>query len=309
MILTVTLNPSLDRTIELNNFIEGDTNRINTERTDAGGKGINVSKVIKELKGESLAITFFGGKSGDTLLELLDSCQINYIPINIQGETRTNIKLVDSIKHKVTDINAPGPNISGFELQQLISTLKTNLSKGDIVVFSGSTPRGISSKIYMDLIETAKAIGALTVLDADSELLSNGISAKPNFIKPNIHELEKALKIKLSTISEVVSACHDLIELGIENILVSMGSQGSVFVNQSCSYLIKPLPVAVRSTVGAGDALVAGMVYAFNNNYEIESALKLATACATSAVTSFGTQAGNFSAIIGYMDQIELIKI
>jgi 1-phosphofructokinase len=309
MIITVTLNPALDKTLVIDELKEGKLNIVNDERLDAGTKGVNVSRVLKELGGDSLAILLTGGQSGRTLLSFVESYGVKYEAINIQGDTRTNIKIFDDSKKVITEINSKGPVINVDEIDMLTKCITTNIKYNDTIVFSGSAPRGVGNNIYKTLIKVSKDLGANTILDADGELLLMGIEMKPFLIKPNIHELEKAFKVKISSNKEIISLSKEIISKGVKNIYISMGGDGSIFVNEDAAYFIEPLKIKVKSTVGAGDSMLAGMIYALSNGYDIEKALKLSSACAAATVSLEGTQTGKLADINRLKDEVILHKL
>jgi len=306
MIVTVTLNPAIDKTINIDNFMEGKVNRVSGARIDIGGKGINASKVINKLGGKSIVLGFVAGKNGDTIIEYLNDNGIQHDLIKTKGETRTNIKIVDKIKGLVTDINEKGQSIRKDEVRKLKERILNNLSKEDIIVFSGSVPPGVKNNIYKELIELSKSKGAKTILDADGQLLVEGIKAKPYLIKPNIHELEKAFSRNLNDNISIVNLAKEIVNGGVENVYISMGEKGSIFVNKDTEVFIDALDVEVKNTVGAGDALVASVAFALEKGYDLKKALKLSTAAATLSVMSEGTQIGNIKDIEKLENKVKL---
>jgi 1-phosphofructokinase len=309
LIITVTLNPALDKTLVIDELKEGKLNIVNDERLDAGTKGVNVSRVLKELGGDSLALLLTGGQSGRTLLDFVRDYGVNYEAIDIKGDTRTNIKIFDDSKKVITEINSKGPIINASEINMLINSINKNLKSNDTIVFSGSAPRGVETDIYKTLIKASKDIGAKTILDADGELLLKGLEMEPYLIKPNIHELEKAFNVKISSNKEILSLSKEIISKGVKNIYISMGGDGSIFVNEDLAYFIEPMKLKVKSTVGAGDSMLAGMIYALSNGYDLEKALKLSTACAAATVSLEGTQTGKLADINRLKDEVELHKL
>ena len=186
MIITVTLNPALDKTIEIDEFKIGSVNRIVSTRVDAGGKGINVSKVIKELQQESLALGFLGGSSGNHIKSYLDDLNINNDFILVKGETRTNIKIIDRVNNKHTDINENGPSLVLEDITRIKEKIMKYCKQDSLVVLSGSVPSEVQGDIYSEIIKDIKSKGGKVILDADGELLIAGIKAGPYMVKPNI---------------------------------------------------------------------------------------------------------------------------
>lgn len=307
MIYTVTLNPAVDKTIEINDFSAGKVNRISSVRLDAGGKGINVSKVIASLGGRSTAMGILGGTTGAFIKDYLDRLGIDNDFIFVDGETRTNLKVVDRLRGTNTDINEPGPRVSGNDLDSLLQRLLDRAKEDSVVVFSGSVPDNTDKAIYARWIEAVKAKGALTVLDADRELLKNGIEAGPYLVKPNIHELGQLFDIAIDDIRQAEKYAKKLVEdFGIELAAVSLGEKGALFVDKTKSLLAHGIKVDVKSTVGAGDAMVAALVHSMDTGAGFEEAAVLAAACSAANVTTSGTQAADRSLIDELKEQVVL---
>lgn len=297
MIRTITLNPAVDKTIEIGNFEVGKVNRVSSIRLDAGGKGINVSKVIKNLGGKSIAMGILGGRAGEFIKEYLDSSQIINDFIFTEDETRTNVKIVDKLAKTNTDINEAGQNISQEVLQEVNRKIKEDTNSNDIVIFSGSIPSNVEKTIYRDWISQVKKKGAKAILDADGELLAEGIKAAPYLIKPNIHELEGMFNRSICGIKEVEEVAKNLLEYGIISVVVSLGSEGALFVHREHTIYAHGLKVEVKSTVGAGDSMVAALAYSIEQGYSFEEAVKLAVATGTANVMTAGTEASDIDTI------------
>jgi 1-phosphofructokinase len=298
MIYTVTLNPAVDKTVEICNFSVGKVNRVSSIRLDAGGKGINVSKVIESLGGRSVAMGILGGASGGFIKDYLDCRGIDNDFVFIDGETRTNLKVVDSLRGTNTDINEPGPHVSSNDLDILLQRLLDRVREDSIVVFSGSVPDNLDKTIYARWIEAVKAKGAITVLDADRELLKNGIKAGPYLVKPNIHELGQLFSTTIDEAEQAERYARKLVmDFGIELAVVSLGERGALFVDKTRSLLAHGMKVDVKSTVGAGDALVAALAYSIETKVSFEEAVRLSMACSAANVTTTGTQAADLSLI------------
>lgn len=309
MVITVTINPAMDKTLTINNFTLGDVNRVSNLRYDIGGKGINVSKVLKNFGIESICTGFLGGIWKDTFEKEFKSRGINNQFVNIQGDTRTNTKVVDLINKCYTDINEQGPVISDSELEEFISRFKNMCSFGDIVVLSGGVCPSIPVDIYATLTKIAKEKGSFVILDADGDLMVEGMKAKPNVIKPNNVEFEKILNSNFKSNEELVSAAKKLTEDGIGHILISLGSEGALYVTKESSYYAKGLKVPVKSTVGAGDSMVSAIIYSILNSYSDEDLLKFAVACGSATVSLEGTEACTLEQANEYLNRIEIIKL
>jgi 1-phosphofructokinase len=290
MIITVTLNPAVDKVMVINDFRAGSVNRASEMMLEAGGKGINVSKTISSIGGKSKALGILAGQSGSFIEKSVGSMDIDSEFVYIEGETRTNVKISDPINNIVTDINEPGPVVSKEDIDKLSQLLFNDLSKDDLIVFTGSTPQGVDKNIYKVWIETAKAFGIRCILDADGELLKNGVEAGPYLIKPNIHELERLYGVQTNSVDEVIELAKRLLTKGTEIVVVSCGEKGAVFVTSTWVAVAEGMNVSVKSTVGAGDAMVAALSYGIHQKLEPEAMIKLAVACGTATVMIYGNQ-------------------
>ncbi|MGH4140217.1 1-phosphofructokinase [Clostridium sp.] len=304
MITTITLNPAVDKTIEINNFRVGNVNRVTSIRIDAGGKGINVSKVIKNLGSESKAMGIVSGKSGQFIKEYLDEIRIVNDFVFSEGETRTNIKIVDIINHTNTDINEAGPQASLKDLNEVSDKIFNNISSEDILILSGSVPSNVDKKIYGNWITKAKEKGAKTILDADGELLKYGILAGPYLVKPNIDELEGMFNKKINGVQETVEIAKGLLEYGIIIVAVSLGGQGAIFVTKENTIYAHGLKVDVKSTVGAGDSMVAALAYSIEKGLSFEETVKLSVATGAANVMTEGTKASDIKTIVELEKQV-----
>ncbi|MGH4050736.1 MAG: 1-phosphofructokinase [Clostridium sp.] len=306
MIITVTLNPALDKTIEIDDFKIGNVNRIVSTRVDVGGKGINVSKVIKELHHESLALGFLGGNSGDLIKEYLNVSNIKNDFLSVKGETRTNIKIIDKVNSTHTDVNENGPNLEHKYSIDIKEKIMKYCDEKSLVILSGSVPGGVSSSIYGEIIKDVKSRGGKVILDADGEMLLHGIKAGPYIVKPNIDELEKAFDIEIKSEEQVIKTAKKILEYGVKYVVISLGSEGSMFISHDKVVKVKGIKVEVKSTVGAGDSMVAALSIAVENDYSFEEAIKLVCATSTANVMTEGTQTGRIEDIEKLKKQITI---
>lgn len=290
MIATVTLNPSLDETVTVEELVIDETNRWTSLRRDPGGKGINVSRVIHELGGETVAYGFIGGIDGETLKHLLRQQKVPFDFTPIREEIRTNFIITDLKTRRQTRIDAPGPYIYRDELDSLINKLINIRPQPSFLVFAGSVPPGIPDNIYQQLIEIARNNGIKTVLDSDGKWLKKGIKGKPNIIKPNLHEAEELLKTELRSETKIVQAAKTLVSQDIEVVVISRGKDGLIVATDKEILKAVPPRVEIRSTVGAGDSAVAGLVLKLSQGYEIKEACRWAAAAGTAATLTPGTE-------------------
>jgi len=309
MIITVTLNPALDKTIILETLKVGNVNRIHQIREDAGGKGINVSKMIRNLEGETLATGFLGGQTGEFIRTQLNRMGIQHDFVEVGGNTRTNFKIVDTRNQSYTDINGCGEILTKSVLEQLENKMNSYMTESELMVFSGSIPKNVEKNIYAGWITKAKQRGVKTILDADGELLREGITAGPYMIKPNIHELEMYLNKKLNGVNEVVQAARQLLDYGIGIIAVSMGEQGSIFVTGEKVIFAEALKVDVKSTVGAGDSMVGALAYAFSKHMTLEDGIRLAVAAASASISNEGTEMGSLEQVNYWKENVKIKSV
>lgn len=290
MIVTVTMNPAIDKTVELGTFVHGGLNRVENIIMDAGGKGINVSKTIKALGGDSIATGFIGGNNGIAIAKMLESDKVNTDFVVVDGETRINTKIAEA-DGDVTELNEAGPKIASEEQRKLMEQLMQYAKEGTWFVLSGSVPAGVPKTIYGDIIRKVHEKGAKVFLDADGELFSQSLAAKPDVIKPNRVELEKYIGAQHSlNEEELINIGNSLLEQGIGTVIISLGHEGALFLTRGQVLKCPPVSVEVHSTVGAGDALVAAFTYGMHEGEDFVSCAKLGIATSAGAVATEGTK-------------------
>ena len=264
MIYTVTFNPSLDYIVSVDDFKLGLTNRTSSELILPGGKGTNVSTVLKNLGFESTALGFVAGFTGNEIVKRLNDMGIKSDFISIEnGISRINLKLksIDG-----TEINGAGPDISEEKVNKLMDKLN-QLKEGDVLVLAGSIPSSMSDNIYRDIMADLKDRGVMIVVDATKDLLLNVLEYHPFLIKPNNHELGEIFDVKLTTREEVIPYGRKLQEKGARNVLVSMAGEGAVLIAEDGQVFDAPAPKGkLINGVGAGDSMVAGFVAGWIEN-------------------------------------------
>lgn len=289
MIITVTMNPAIDKTADLDKFKYQSLNRLKNVIVDAGGKGINVSKTIKAIGGESIATGFCG--QNDKLIEnMLKAQDIRTDFVKIKGDIRTNLKVVEE-GGILTELNEAGPVIQENELNELIEKLESYADENALFILAGSIPSGVDKDIYEKLIVKLKAKGAKVFLDADGELFMNALKSNPTIIKPNKFELEQYYKCEDEvTEEELIKMGEKLLDKGIELVAISLGKDGALFLTRENKVKCPGLKVNAHSTVGAGDAMVAALSYGINLKLDIKECICLAVATSAGAVTTKGTK-------------------
>lgn len=306
MIITVTLNPAVDHTLDLHHLTLGDTNRVQNSRIDPGGKGINVSRVLQELQRESMASGLAPGSLGrfveHSLLERGILCDF----VHTRGQTRTNLTVVDESLHETTLLSYRGPEIDPRHLDTLQTKLRRYISSGDWLVVAGSIPPPIEAIAYEKLIELGRVAGAKTVLDADAEALAAGLRGKPDLVKTNHHEAERLLDVELDDEASLENAAREMRRAGAGTAVVTAGRRGAVAVTEDEVWWAWPPEVEVVSSVGAGDAFLAGMLLQLSDNAEMEEALRWATAAGAAACLSPGTQLCKRDDVLRLLDQVRV---
>lgn len=273
MIYTVTLNPSLDYVVDVDDFELGRTNRAVSERLYAGGKGINVSFVLKNLGFESTALGFSAGFTGEEIKKQIQERGIteNLITV-LNGQSRINIKLRGQ---QETEINGMGPDIEKEHIQQLLKKLSV-LSTGDYLILAGNVPMKINDTIYYDILKTLDKKGIKAVVDTTGDLLLNVLKYHPFLIKPNIHELSELFSTEIKTKEEVVQYGLKLQDMGAQNVIVSMAGDGAVFICENGEIYKSEAPKGVvKNSVGAGDSMVAGFLAGFCETKDFAKAFKM----------------------------------
>ena len=284
MIYTVTLNPAIDYNVSLNETLKPGMNRTHDETVHFSGKGVNVSVVLNRLGVQSVATGFIAGFTGKAIKNSLslDGIKTNFFEVD--GFTRINLKIKGE---QETEINGSGPFVDEQSLKDLVDYLKT-ADKDDVVVLSGSLPKGLANDTYKRIISELNPLGIKTVLDSSGEALKLAISASPFLIKPNLAELSYLLGKKLTVEKEVIDGAKTLQKFGAQNILVSMGSLGAVLVLKDGTVLREEaIEGYVINTVGAGDSLLAGFL-AFMQKETPREALKKAVKIGTATAFSDG---------------------
>ncbi|MFM9368410.1 1-phosphofructokinase [Streptomyces sp. Da 82-17] len=261
MILTVTPNPSLDRTYEVPALDRGEVIRATGDRMDPGGKGVNVSRAVAAAGQRTLAVLPLGGTPGDFVAELLGEQGIEVAPVAVAGQTRSNISLAEP-DGTLTKINAAGPELSADESEALLATVRERSAGATWIACCGSLPRGLEPSWYAELVARAHAAGARIALDTSGPALLAALRERPDVVKPNAEELAEAVGRPLATVGDAVKAAEELRQLGARAVLASLGADGQLLVDDSGAYFASARVETVRSNVGAGDSSLAGFLIA-----------------------------------------------
>ena len=285
MIVTVTFNPSLDRTMAFPAVVRGEVLRADSTIEDPGGKGVNVTRFLTAHGTDSVAVLPVGGPMGHALVSALDDAGIPHRDIPIAGHTRANVAVVEP-DGTTTKLNEAGPVLTASEVDALVAAVAELATPGDWVVVAGSLPTGQSTDVVLRVAEVARAVGARFALDISGQALADGLSARPDLIKPNEEELGEILGRELSSIDEVLAGCDEARARGAAAVICSLGKDGAVLVDADGAWHGTGPRVPVLSTVGAGDSLLSGFLHAGGSGPE---ALREGIAWATAAVQTPGT--------------------
>ncbi|MFE4538796.1 1-phosphofructokinase [Streptomyces scopuliridis] len=261
MILTVTPNPSLDRTYEVPALDRGEVLRATAERMDPGGKGVNVSRAVAAAGRRTVAVLPLGGAPGALVAELLAGQGIEVAPVPVVGATRSNIALAEP-DGTLTKINAPGPELTAAESESLLSAIRTHAGAAAWIACCGSLPRGLAPEWYAELVARAHRAGARIALDTSGPSLLAALRERPDVVKPNAEELAEAVGRPLATVGDAVKAAEELRTYGAGSVLASLGADGQLLVSGAGTYFGSAAVAVVRSNVGAGDASLAGFLAA-----------------------------------------------
>ncbi|KAF2408146.1 1-phosphofructokinase [Pseudomonas antarctica] len=286
-ILTLTLNPALDLTVRLARLEPGEVNRSETLLTHAAGKGVNVAQVLADLGHEVTVGGFLGEDNPQAFEALIARRGFADAFIRVPGETRSNIKIAEQ-DGRVTDINAPGPQVSEQAQAALLNQLTLIAPGHDAVVVAGSLPGGVTAQWFKGLLEHLKSLGLKVALDTSGEALRAGLQAGPWLIKPNTEELAEALDCPTDSIAQQALAAERLHAQGVEHVVISHGADGVNWFSPGTALHATPPKVSVASTVGAGDSLLAGMLHGLLSADLPQTTLRRATAIAAMAVTQIG---------------------
>lgn len=302
----MTPNPSLDKVLWVDDFQTGRVNRVVEMRVNPGGKGINVSRFLSRLGRPTRATGFMGRGTGPFLVEQLTRESIETDFVEVPGDVRVNLKIIDRVTGCETEVNEPGPAVSEAEVSRLEEKVRLSCEDSSVIVFAGSLPPGCPTDLYSRLIMLANEQGVRTVLDTSSDALREGLKARPFLVKPNLQELEALFSTRFERDSEIVDAAREIVRSGVEVVVVSMGADGAIAVARGSSagdsaavrsasgssatqvraWRAFAPEVQVANTVGAGDSMVAGLVASLVQRDDIAAALEFAVAAGSAAAAA-----------------------
>jgi len=302
MIYTVTLNPSIDYIVNVDHFQIDSINRMISDQKFAGGKGINVSRVLKRLDVSSIAFGFIGGFTGDFIENVLKSESVLSDFVRVEGDSRINIKLKSQFE---TEINGQGPTISEQNSIDFFKKLE-QVQTGDYLILAGSIPNSLESDLYEKIAKWGNEKGVNIVVDASGKSLLEVVKHKPFFIKPNHHELGELFDVTISTVDEAIPYGQKLLELGAKNVGISLAGMGAILITEKEIFLSNVPKGEVINSVGAGDSLVAGFIGTYVKTKDKEIAFK--TGVAAGSATAFSSDLTKREKIDELIDQVRIEK-
>ncbi|NLG49771.1 MAG: 1-phosphofructokinase [Chloroflexi bacterium] len=309
MIYTVTLNPTIDRTIHFPALKIGELNRATDSRTDLSGKGINVSVTLGRFGVETVITGFIAGVYGQVLLEGLRSQGYTCDFTEVAGETRSNITVIDQATGVTTKLNEPGPTVTEDDLCAFEERLVGHIQKGDLCVLSGALPPGAPVDTYAHLVRAIQAKGGWAALDTSGPALAEGCRARPDFIKPNFDEALSLTQNRMDTPVALVKGLESILAMGPRRVLLSLGARGAAVASDDYVWLARPPQIKEVSAVGAGDALMAGALWAWEQNLPTEEILRWATAAGTATATEDGTAIPSWERIKQVYEQVQVTRL
>lgn len=303
MIYTVTLNPSIDYIVRLDKVNVGSVNRMESDDKFAGGKGINVSRVLKRLGIDNTATGFIGGFTGKFITDTLENEAIATKFVQVSEDTRINVKIKADAE---TEINGTGPTVTSEQLAALKDIL-SRLSEKDTVVFAGSSNKNLGNVVYKELISLTRQTGAQVVCDFEGQTLIDSLEFQPLLVKPNNHELGDIFGVKLENLDEIEKYAREILAKGAQHVIISMAGDGALLVTKDGAYFAKPIKGIVKNSVGAGDSMVAGFTGEFVRSGNAVEAFKWGVACGTA--TTFSDDLATAAFINETYEKVEVEKI
>lgn len=306
MIYTLTLNPALDRELTIPAFHFDQVLRASQVRQDLGGKGLNVSRALKALGVDSTACGFIGGATGELLLAGLNDLGIPNDFTRVGGETRTNTSIVTEGHDRYLKVNMPGSAISKTGLATLLKTIRNLTKPGDWWVLAGSLPPGIPNNIYAEIIQEVESRNARVILDAEGDPLRSGCRAHPFLVKPNAMEAGQLVGGDIASLQEAARAARQIRDLGAQNVIISLGKQGAVFLFGQETRLATAPSIREANPIGAGDALLAGILYGFCRNFSPDDVIRWGVACGTAAARLPATVMGSLKDVKDLVKRVQV---
>lgn len=309
MILTVTLNPSVDRTLFVARLSPHETNRVTKTETDAGGKGVNAARVLKELGQEVCAAGFLGGGTGAFVRSVLDREGVSHSFVEVGGDTRLNVLIEEESGGPPTTLNERGPEIRNEEWEALRASVVAVSKEARAVVFGGSVPPGLPPSAIAELVRAVRRDSLIVAVDCEGDALRLAIDERPDIVKPNGSEASALLGLSVSTPSEAAEAARRLLDMGVGSPIVSIGALGAVVATKDGAWLAKPPRIEARSTIGSGDSLLAGYVCGVLDGLSPAESLRLGTAAGAATAMTSGAEIGRRDTIRSLVGRVTIENV
>ncbi|MBR3849655.1 MAG: 1-phosphofructokinase [Oscillospiraceae bacterium] len=309
MIITVCLNPAVDKMVTVDCFVPGETNRVLSVRRDPGGKAINVAKMVRRLGGDTLALGIVGGENGAYIRSQLSEMGIPHDFVTREEPTRTNYKIADKRQRSTTELNEPGYPITEQQLEKVWKSISAHVRPGDTVVLAGTNPPGVADDTLARWIDQLNAMQAVTVLDTSGAPLKLGIAAKPRVIKPNMAELSELFGEQIHYLRDAIAAAKQIVQGGVERVIVSLGGDGAIFATKEGVLRGHGVDVPVCSTVGCGDVMLASLLYDLQRETSWEETARRAIATGTANATCSGTEPPTVEQIEEFLDRVQIERL
>lgn len=309
MITTVNLNPCIDKSVMVSGFKYGELNRVISTRSDVSGKAINVGIAIKKLGADVECLGFNYSENGKELERTLQNYGISYEFVTVNGKLRTNTKILDMETRILTELNESGGKVTDEDIKNLKEVVKRQGAKSTTIVIGGSVPVGVGKNIYRELIEELSCYPAKIILDAEKDLLLEGVEARPYLIKPNLYELQTAFGKDCSTKEEVYEVAKGITQKGVSLVCVSLGKEGAILCSEEEAYFSPGLELDIRGVQGAGDSMVAGICIAIERGLPMRELLRYGMAASAGSLVLEGTQMCGKEHFETYLQQIKIERM
>ncbi|MFZ5885261.1 MAG: 1-phosphofructokinase [Chloroflexota bacterium] len=309
MIYTLTLNPAIDRELTVTEIQFDSVLTAVRSQVDFGGKGFNVSRLLKSMGMPSTALGFVGGRAGERLRLGLQELGITTDFVSIPGETRTNVSIVTEKHDHYIKVNEKGPSVDEPKQRELLDKIASLAGPGDWWVLAGSLPPAVPDSFYAQIIEILNARQAITILDTSGESLHLGCEAKPFLVKPNAEETRKLTGLPVNTTAQIVVAAKALRRMGAQNVVISMGKKGALLQTADESWLVHSPKVKEKNPIGAGDSMVGGLVWALSQGYSLKESLGWGAASGAATASMSGTEVGSRTLIEELFQQVKYEKL
>ena len=295
MIYTVTLNPAIDRELQVTELELHKVMRANSSEMNYGGKGINVSRGLAAIGAKSIALGFVGGSTGEMLTQEMSKLDVLTDFVRISGETRTNFSVVDKNRTQFIKVNEPGPIIHAQECHQLITKIRKLARPGDLWALCGSIPSGLPNSIYADIIQEIQSLGGKALLDTSGPALLHGCNTNLFLVKLNALEASTIAGSKVDSTEDALNAASSVLQTGVKHVIITQGRKGALLSNQKGTWIAVAPSITKRNDVGAGDAVMTGIIYGLSCDLSWPDILRWGVACGTAAASIEGTTIGSFT--------------